>query len=320
MAVNVKELLASWCKDSSDKAAPRPQSATQRSVALKAIWARFLADIDVRSATGSSMSKDSVKSYVIMRARVLAASCDSLLEEWEDELGIEHQLAKTFVLERLCQMTKAESEDVQNQLLRWLFFDLRFSMRLKKIGRTVVVHRAKASVLGCRLLFYAVSKLRLSKSEAKAAGIECEDDHKKPRGFFSNFVSHENWEFSGLGDLASDNTWVAGLLPYQQEALPILQCQCACRLLAACHVADAMHCARRSRLQSRKAWTMTMARKMAWRKGCRVAWPTRSCRGQNLLQTIWRKGHEDLVQVVVRHAHMAESLRQDDQLSLCLLK
>ena len=119
--VNVKELLASWCKDSSDKRVSWLH-ACQPSYALCAIDCCIQVSDWLKNKMPLRRRKG-VKSYVTMRARVLAASADSILEELKDEFGIEHQLSKTFILERICQMTRADSEEVQNQLLRWIFND-----------------------------------------------------------------------------------------------------------------------------------------------------------------------------------------------------
>ena len=175
------------------------------------------------------VSKETVKSYCSIHVRVVAAHAEGVLEEIEEEFGMENQLVKTWILERLVQLTKADSEELQNSLLRWVLLDLRWAMRKKKIAeadaRTVVVQQAKASLLSRRLLFCAVSKLRLQKSAAKELGFSTDDpfDFRTPFGFFSSFVSHENWDRSGLGNIASDTTWVAELPLYQQEALPYLQ-------------------------------------------------------------------------------------------------
>ena len=167
---------------------------------------------------------------VSVRRRVAEAGLDNFMNEMEEQHGIDHLLSKHSTIEKLCQLTNVKTDaKLSNALLAYAMHDVRERMKNFVLSNSdtkqAVLASAKGSLLSRRILFYLISKLRLTRSDIKGCpeDLGLAADLHSPAGFFSNFLSHTAYHDSGLTTLASDKTWLSQLLPYQRDSLQSLR-------------------------------------------------------------------------------------------------
>lgn len=167
---------------------------------------------------------------VLVRKRVAEASLDNFMNEMEEQYGLDHLLSKYSTIEKLCQLTNVKTDaKLSNALLAYVMHDIRERMKNFVLSNSdtkqAVLGSAKGSLLSRRILFYLISKLRLSRADIKGCpdDLGVAADLESPAGFFLNFLSHTAYHGSGLATFASDKTWLSRLLPYQRDSLQSLR-------------------------------------------------------------------------------------------------
>ena len=173
------------------------------------------------------ITKETVTSMVTVRKRVADAGMDDLMRDMEERWTAEHPLSKVSALEGLCKMTKTNPQ-LQNGLLAFVMEDIAEAVNNRVLSKTEnakqVLAHARGSLLARRVLYYLVSKLRLTKADAKSIdknspGLGSASDSRTPLGFYNNFLSHKDFRASELSAIISDKRWLSGLLNYQRESL-----------------------------------------------------------------------------------------------------
>ncbi|CAE7401912.1 unnamed protein product [Symbiodinium sp. CCMP2592] len=215
--VGIKSNLESWSRDSSD--------------ASVSAW---LAQQKVQ------VSAEVVKTMGIIRARFQSAGLDDFMESIEAELMQDNPLTGIAVLEKICAFTKADKTDsktdqtLNNALLTWVVHDLKAAAQNKCItsadNKGKIFQYARCSLLNRRILYYVISKLRISKKEFKklnsssiSEGDSNTSAHRSVVSFFNNFVSHKAFQDSELNKYVSDKTWLSKVMGFQRQAIECMR-------------------------------------------------------------------------------------------------
>ncbi|CAE7222882.1 unnamed protein product [Symbiodinium sp. CCMP2592] len=195
-------------------------------------WSRDSSVSQWLSKEGINVSKEVVKSMVLIRNRIVEADLSGTFDLLEETFGINHQLSKQAVLDRIMQLTKVEKDSKQqNALLRWVVLDIFNAQKVRALTDTdnkgFVINLAKTSLLSRRLCYLFIHKLRLSKTDCEGIRTDVTlgagNVAKSALGFYQNFMTHEAWEASELGSLASNTHWLSDTLQYQQDSLTCMR-------------------------------------------------------------------------------------------------
>jgi hypothetical protein len=165
-----------------------------------------------------------VQKILSVCARMSAVDASGCMDLLEDEFGVDHGLSKITPLEHICSLTRVDKNPgLQNALLRWVLEDLVRSMISRALpsdatSQSLVTH-ARGAMLARRIVMYLVHKLKLPAREGDAPTPPYQCSHT----CFLNFSNHKRFDESGLNSDVSDRTWFSDLLPYQLDAVPVLQ-------------------------------------------------------------------------------------------------
>ena len=162
-----------------------------------------------------------VKTCSMIVQRVSAAGLLPMLERFENLGFSEHPLDKVSTLEKVCGQTQvSRNPGLENALLVWVVHAIYGALLTKQVAfddnRDVILSVARGALLSRRLVLYLASKTKLPGRSEQA-------DPRSQEGFHRNFLTHADFEKSGLGEVASDLTWLGRLHPYQLELLPIMK-------------------------------------------------------------------------------------------------
>jgi hypothetical protein len=160
--------------------------------------------------------------------RMVAIDCNDFMEQLEDAVGIDHCLSKVTVLEAMCTMTKLDKNvGLQNSLLRWVCDDISQALMAQclpvDLNREAAVSHARASLLGRRVVFYLISKLRAPGQDDSEGATRAQPPFTTRETCHLIFYSHKRFEDSKIGLAHADHTWQSALLPYQLEMLTVLK-------------------------------------------------------------------------------------------------
>ena len=152
--------------------------------------------------------------------RIIAAQLGGIMEDLEVAAGADHPLAFVSTLEKIMSLTKIDKhQELSNNLLEWIFYDALNCFRSGWLDRDAkrdeMLAFSKASLLGRRVVFYLVQKLKYGATDMAA-------DPRTSAGFLANMSSHKCFSKGGFHD-GADQTWLSDLYPFQREALYIFK-------------------------------------------------------------------------------------------------
>ena len=97
--------------------------------------------------------------------RIMAAQLGGTMEDLEVAAGADHPLAFVSTLEKIMSLTRIDkNQELSNSLLEWIFCDALNCFRSgwldREARRDEMLAFSKASLLGRRIVFYLVQKLK----------------------------------------------------------------------------------------------------------------------------------------------------------------
>ena len=166
---------------------------------------------------GVDVPPSQIKTMTTVYERVTAAGLEAIMEKLDNSVGQDHPLSMVSALDKIMAMTKINGNaTLSNSLLTWIFYDSYFCLESgwldKDVKRDEIIAFCKASLLGRRIVFYLISKLKTTDTDLKG------EMPKSRAGFLWHFLSFENFLKGDFHD-GADQTWLAELWPFQRESL-----------------------------------------------------------------------------------------------------